>query len=245
MKILIALTAGLVVASSLASHGQTVTWNLGVAADGKTATTGSGLSSGQTLSFTISGVKVTASAWSYTKGSSNTSLESSKLGQYNPNGLGVINNEEDNTSPWHQADNFGQNDYVLFVFDTLVDVSSVRIQASPGPYDQDVSYWVGNISSGNLDGVTYTGSNGLVTRGFGSEQTVSGNSTSSAKDVAINAPSSGVNAILFGPERDLETHTSYIDAFKIKSITATVVPEPSAFILSVIGALGFCLRRRR
>lgn len=241
MKTLIALTASFVVASSLASHGQSVTWNLGGNADGKSGTVGYGLSSGQTLSFTNSGVKVTASAWSYTKGSSNSALEASKLGQWSP-GLGVINNEESNSSPWHQADNNGQNDYVLFVFDTLVDLSSVRIQASPGPYDQDVSYWVGNITSSDLDNVTYSG---LLTVGFSGEQTVSGSSSSSAKDVSINAPSSGVNALLFGPKRGLVTDSNYIDAFKIKSITATVVPEPSAFLLSVIGALGFCLRRRR
>ncbi|MFM2199223.1 MAG: hypothetical protein RLZZ505_2655, partial [Verrucomicrobiota bacterium] len=60
MKTLIALTAGLVVASSLATQGQSVTWNLGGNADGKSSTVGYGLSSGETLSFTNSGVKVTA-----------------------------------------------------------------------------------------------------------------------------------------------------------------------------------------
>lgn len=237
MKALLALAAALVVASSMSSNGQTLTWNLGGSA-------GYGSTNGNTLSFTQSGVKVTASAWGYTKGSGNTALESAKLGQWSP-GLGVVNREESNSSPWHQVDNKGQNDYILFVFDQLVDVTSVKITPSPGPYDQDVSYWVGNITNTNLDSVTYTGSNGLISRGFSGEQVVSGNSSSSSKNVAINAPSSGINAILFGPERGLETESKYIDAFKVGSITATVVPEPSAALLSVIGALGFCLRRRR
>ena len=232
MKTLVALAAGIVVASSLPVMGQTLTWNLG----GSTHVTPTGGS----LSYTVSGVKVTTTAWSYTKTSSNNAFEASRLGRYSP-GLGVINNEEDTSAPWHQVDNSGQNDYVLFVFDTLVDVTNVRIQASPGPYDQDVSYWVGNISSSNLDSVTYTG---LAALGFGSEQTVLGSSTSSAKNVAINAPDSGIKAILFGPKRGVVSG-SEVDAFKINSITATVIPEPSAALLSVLGALGFVLRRRR
>ncbi len=235
MKTLFALAAAIVVASTLPTFGQSITWNLG----------GSGGlgSTGGTRSFTQSSIKVTASAWSYTKTSSNNALEASKLGQYSP-GIGVTNNEEDGSSPWHQADNHGQNDYVLFVFDTLVDVTSVKIQASPGPYDQDVSYWIGKVSSSiSLDNVTYAG---LAALGFGSELTVAGSSTSSAKNVAINAPSTGINAILFGPQRGLETSNSSIDAFKINAITVTkAIPEPSAALLSVLGLLGFCMRRRR
>lgn len=232
MKTLFALAAGLVVASSLPTMGQSVTWNL----------TGNDTlgSTGGSKSFTSGGVKVTATAWSYTKGSSNSSLEAAKLGYYIP-GLGVVNNEEDGSVPSHMADNDGQNEYVLFVFDTLVDVTDVKITPSPGPYDQDVSYWVGNTSSSNLDSVTYSG---LAALGFGSEQTVLGSSSSSSKNVAINAPNTGINAILFGPQRGLQT-SGNIDAFKINAMTATVVPEPSAALLSVLGALGFCLRRRR
>ncbi|MFD2255956.1 PEP-CTERM sorting domain-containing protein [Luteolibacter algae] len=233
MKTLIALAAGLVVASSLPVFGQSITWNLG----GSSNVT----STGGTKSFTVNGVKVTASAWSYTKGSNNNALEASKLGQWSP-GLGVINNEENGSSPWHQVDNEGQNDFILFTFDTLVDVESVKIQASPGPYDQDVSYWVGNTNSSNLNGVTYSGLSAL---GFLGEQQENGNSTSNAKNVSINSPSSGVNAILFGPKTGLVSDSRYIDAFKINSITASVVPEPSTALLSVLGVLGICARRRR
>ena len=93
MKALIALAAGLVVASALPSQGQTLTWNLG-------GSGGYAGSNGNTISFTESGVNVTASAWSYTKGSSDTAFESGKLGQWGP-GLGVVNREESNSSPWH------------------------------------------------------------------------------------------------------------------------------------------------
>lgn len=238
MKALIALTAGLVVASSLVSHGQTVTWNLGGSA-------GYGSSNGNTLSFTQSGVKVTASAWGYTKGSGNTAFESGKLGQWNPQGLGVVNRDEKSESPWHQVDNYKENDYILFVFDKLVDVTSIKVTPSPSGYDTDASYWVGNITSSSLTDKTYTT---LGTLGFTAEQIAYGSTPSSGASatIAINAPSSGVNAILIGAQRIGSAHFDYnTDAFKIGMITATVVPEPSAVLLSALGALGFCLRRRR
>ncbi|MBC7980430.1 MAG: PEP-CTERM sorting domain-containing protein [Armatimonadetes bacterium] len=231
MKTFIALAAGLVVASSLPLMGQSITWNLGGSGGGGTT--------GNTRTFTQSGVKVTAKAWSYTFGSSNSAFEAAKLGQYGP-GLGVTNNEEDGSSPFHQVDNSGQNDYILFVFDTLVDVGSLQIQPSPGPYDRDVTYWVGNISNSNLNSVTYSG---LASLGFMSEQTDLSTSSSSSRIVAINSPA-GVNAILFGTKRGVVSGAE-VDAFKVGTISATVVPEPSAAILSIVGALGFCVRRRR
>ncbi len=73
MKILIALAAALVVASTLPSAGQT-TWDFG-------GNGGYASSNGNTISVTEDGVKATASAWSYTKGS-NTAFETGKLGQW-------------------------------------------------------------------------------------------------------------------------------------------------------------------
>lgn len=234
MKKLIAFAAGLAALSSLSSNGQSLSYNLG-------GNAGYSNTTGNKITFADQGVKLTATAYSYTKGSDNTALEASKLGQFGP-GLGVVNNEENNSSPYHQVDNFGQNDYILFVFDTLVDVSSIRITPSPGPFDQDVSYWVGNVSNTNLDNVTYSG---LIDRGFSGEQVVMGTLSSNSKDVPINSPSTGINAVLFGAQRGLEKDSNYIDAFKVGNLKATVVPEPSSALLSIAGLLGFCMRRRR
>jgi len=236
MKALVALASALVVVSSLPSFGQTVNWNLG-------GSGGYGATNGNALSFTQNGVKVTASAWGYTKDSGNTAFESGKLGQWSP-GLGVVNRDENNSSPYHQVDNNIQNDYILFVFDKLVDVTSITVTPSPSGYDTDASYWVGNISSSNLANLTY--SQLVSSLGFSAEQIAYGSIPSGSANVAINAPSSGINAILFGAQRiGSANFDSKTDAFKVGKITATVVPEPSAALLSLLGVIGICFRRRR
>ena len=239
MKTLIALATSLVVASAVSSQGQNIDWNL-------TGSAGFGSTNGNTLSFTQDGVEVTAGAWGYTKGSDDTAFESAKLGQFST-GLGSVNRDEGSSDPSHRLDNLTQNDYILFVFDELVDVSSIRV--SPGGNDTDASYWLGNVDENvSLSDVSYSGLSAL---GFGSEKNYLGNSSNSSVSIAIDSPSSGINAILFGAH-NLETlpwSNNKTDAFKVKSIQAStvviIVPEPSTALLSLLGMVGFCFRRRR
>lgn len=235
MKLLIALAAGLVVATTMSSHGQNLNYSLGGG--------GSLLGTGVTRTYTSNGVTMTAAAWSYTGGSSNSSFEASRLGRYS-SGLGVTNNEENGSAPGHRVDNFEQNDYILFTFDSLVNVTSIQIASIVN--DSDVSYWVGNVNTANISGSDY---NGLSTLGFQGEKLNTVNNTSlTSRSINIDSPASGVNAILFGARRSqtwTDEHSKYIDQFKVNHLKATVVPEPSAALLSVLGALGFCLRRRR
>lgn len=133
----------------------------------------------------------------------------------------------------------------FFVFDKLVDVTSIKVTPSPTGYDTDASYWTGNISSSNLADKNYAD---LLTSGFSGEKITYGSVISNGgfANVAIDAPSTGINAILFGTQRIGSAHFDHTaDYFKVGAITATVIPEPSAALLSVLGALGFCLRRRR
>lgn len=227
MKLLIALAAALVVATTMASNGQDLSYNL----------TGNNslLSTGSTRTYTSNGVTMTASAWSYT-GSNRTKFEAARLGRYST-GIGVTNRFEDGSAPGHTVDNSGSNDFILFTFDTLVDVESIRI-ASVGE-DSDVSYWVGNISTSNLTGITYSG---LSTLGFQGEEVDFGGSSS--RIVSIDSPVSGINAILFGARRGTASGHE-VDQFKIKAVTATVIPEPSTALLSLLGVVGICFRRRR
>lgn len=231
MKLLIALAAALVVVTAL-SNGQSLSFDL----------TGGSVVDSSTRTFTSNGVTATATALSYT-GGNNEFFEVSKLGQYGSAGLGVTNKHEDGSSPGHRVDNFENNDYILFTFDNLVDVTSIQIASIVD--DSDVSYWVGNLTPNGDPEISYSD---LASIGFGNEQmdNVSGNYNS--RSVDINSPISGVNAIIFGARRD-QTWTSnsdYIDQFKVKHLKATVViPEPSTVLLSFLGVVGICFRRRR
>lgn len=230
MKILIALAAAIVVATTMSAQGQDLNYSL----------TGSSslLSTGATRTYTSNGVTMTASAWSYT-GGNNTSFEASRLGRYS-SGLGVTNKNENGSAPEHRVDNFSNNDYILFTFDTLVDVKSIQIASIVD--DSDVSFWVGNISSSNLAGKTYSG---LSSLGFQNEVIDQINANISSRTVNIDSPVTGINAILFGAERGLDSG-KYLDQFKIKHVKATVVvPEPSTALLSLLGVIGVCFRRRR
>ncbi|MGJ8644882.1 MAG: PEP-CTERM sorting domain-containing protein [Luteolibacter sp.] len=231
MKLLIALAAALVVATTF-TNGQNLSFDL----------TGGTQINSSTRTFTSNGVTATATAFSYT-GNGYDFFEVSKLGQYGSSGLGVTNKNEDGSDPGHRVDNYLHNDYIIFTFDSLVDVTSIKLASIVN--DSDVSYWVGNVSSSNLSGETYTG---LSTLGFQSEIVDTVNDTSlTSRTVTINAPNTGVNAILFGARRGVWTSDSkYIDQFKVKTLNGVVVvPEPSTALLSLLGVVGICFRRRR
>jgi len=188
---------------------------------------------GNSRSFTVDGITITATAWSY----NGTSFQQARLGQWST-GLGVCSVVETCGNPVHQVDNQGQGEYVLFSFSSLVDPSTVRIDPY-GTYDTDVSYWAGTVSSLNLTGTSYAGLAGL---GFGSRIDNDGPTQSSFRDVSIVSPA--VTALLFGAKYQGGGN----DYFKITSMTgSTPVPEPSSLLLLGlgIGGLAWLQTKRR
>lgn len=199
---------------------------------------------GNTRTFEDDGVTLSATAWGYTFGSNDNAFQDAAVGRWGT-GLGVIDRNEgipnyDNLE--HQVDNAGPDNFILFTFDTPVDIESVVIDPY-NSWDRDVSYWVGNVDP-NLDltGETYADLAGL---GFGSRMDDYSNNSGDARTVSVNQ--SNVNAILFGARIQETTTTEYIDAFKISKVSASVdtIPEPSSALLGLVGASALFLRRRR
>lgn len=218
-RILLGVGACVLLGATHVAHADTITWNL----------TGSGSlgSDGNSRSFTSGGITVTATAWSY-----NGSFQDARLGQWST-GLGVCADGEGSCStPDHQVDNAGTDDYVLFRFSAPVDPLTVRIDPY-GTWDRDVSYFVGNVASSlDLENKQYSDLAGL---GFSSIFNSNGTASSNYRDVSISNPFA-VNALLFGAKYLGENDSSYTDRFKITLMTgSTSVPEPSSMLLLALG----------
>ena len=192
--------------------------------------------------FANNGVTATATAWSADRTETNPVLHVSEVVQWSP-GIGVKNASETITDvPYvpYYVDNQNHYDFILFVFSAPVDISSVRLNPSAGTFDLDASYWLGNIDpAANLSGRAFTGLAGL---GFGPRINSESIASNTSRDVAINTPAGGVNAILFGARVSGDAE---FDRFKISTIQGcTVIPEPGTAAL-LLGSLLLVAGRRR
>lgn len=196
--------------------------------------------------FSGNGVSATAKAWSISRTATNAKLQASEIAQWSP-GIGVKNSTETITDvPYvpYYVDNEDHYDFVLFVFDQNVDITSISLTPSGKNFDTDVSYWFGNVSQD----VSLTGKdlNQLSALGFGSRFDNTTTASSSSRTVSISSPVDGVNALLVGAR--VETGTSF-DRFKLSAVSGTTspaaVPEPSALGLFALGMALAAGRRKR
>ena len=181
---------------------------------------------------------MTATAWATTgvSGGTGYDLNNAQVLRFNT-GLGVCNRSEgaNCSNPAHQVDNFGDDDYVLFLFDQQMDFDNIVIDPF-GTWDRDVTYWIADVTNPidlagmDPDALDFPGS------------TVFGDPTfqyagPSNQPLSINLSGTG-NALLFAAQADIGDYYDD-DRFKITSLTATaVVPVPAAVWLFGSGLLG-------
>lgn len=222
------------------------TWTF---ASGGTYYSTSGSSYGNQLTFFQGVETLRVQAWANTATSPSYGFETAFIQRFS-SGLGVCNRGEGsissciNSSVNHQVDNVGQQDLVLFLFDSPQAMQLLTIDPY-GVWDRDVSFWVGNVAPNlTLSGSTFAH---LGSLGFGSQV----NSLNSASDAALTISLGGYmgNALLVG---GLYPADSTPDRFKLRSLTTTsgatsVVPLPAGVWLlgPALGLLAGLRRRPR
>ena len=201
---------------------------------------------------------LTVTAWA-TTGSPNSNIEDAQIDRFST-GLGVCNRSEGVNcgDPAHQVDNFGDDDYVLFLFDQQVDFESIVIDPF-NTWDRDVSFWVADITSSGvlsnmnpaiLDPISGdTNSNGPTSSAdfpFYNKRNANPSSNPKTFNLSNALGGSTGNALLFAARADAGDYYDN-DRFKISSLTYTaVVPVPAAVWLFGSGLLGLVgVARRR
>ena len=192
--------------------------------------------------FSGGGVSATARAYSINRTDPNWVFTNSNVVQWSP-GLGVQNSSE-TSDPMdlvpRYIDNEGSYDFILFIFDRKVDVTSFTVTPSGKNFDTDVTYLFGNVSQSlNLNGVS---AGNLSSAGFGSAVSNDTPISNLSRNIATSSPTGGVNALLVGARVGGDTD---FDRFKLSVINGNAVPEPSSTMLLGAGlALLVSVRRR-
>ncbi len=197
------------------------------------------------MTFSGNGLTATARAYSIDRSDPNFVMVNSQIVQWSP-GIGVRNSTEPaSTTSFTPSyvDNEAKYDFVLFVFNRKVDLSSVSITPSGQSFDTDVSYLFGNVDSNiDLNGVS---AGNLGALGFGSVKSDDTVVSSASRTVSTISPVGGVNALLFSARVGGD---STIDRFKISTISGnsiSPVPEPGTTGLIAVGFILASVRRRR
>jgi hypothetical protein len=206
-------------------------------------TNGSGNSAYKDYSFQLDGktVNVRATAWSTNTAGSSTVYDA-KLGYYD-HGLGVINDKEDGSGNTHTIDNQNGQDFIIFQFDTAVQLS--KITTSPfsvgGSTDSDANVRWGTSSVAWNKSLGFDGKSiSTVTNMLSNVQSLPGGDSVSTRNV------SGAPANLW-----LVAATDFdnrVDGFKLTNVTvSSAVPEPATWMMMIGGfaMVGAAVRRRK
>lgn len=226
-----AIVATVVSVASL--HAVTITFDTGGTNSG---------GNNNTRTFTSGSLSVSVTAWSRLNPTSSNpttanTFTQSYVGQYSGYGLGVTNdNRSDEGSPNHAVDNVSGYDFLLFTFNQLVDINSIKLG------------WIYNDSDFRL----YIGTNVTIpsglTSGFPYYEDNSSNVSSGTRTATVNSGNLYGNYILIGA---MPSQNDADDYFKVLNMDVTVKPPSnvpdsgSTIALLGVGFLGLMGLRRR
>ncbi|MCC6474974.1 MAG: PEP-CTERM sorting domain-containing protein [Burkholderiales bacterium] len=241
------LTVGYILGSGPVSAA---VWNTNT---GSSCSVSSGTCWGNTRTYnatTGGNPTLTASAWSSTVGSANTTIQDAYLGVYS-GGLGVTNRDYTNgdtnegSSPEHAMDNEQRFDSILFNFTSAVQLTGVKIGWYSTDSDISVLAYTGPTVPAPLAGLTYAQ---LTSNGWSIVGNYSDLTTNVERSLNNASTSSSYWLIAAYNSTFGETWTTGNDFVKVSSVSGVVpppppppsnnVPEPQTALLMAIGLLG-------
>jgi hypothetical protein len=188
---------------------------------------------------------MTVRAFSLTGNTGASTVVAGGVRSHGTSGLGVCFTNETCSSPDHAVDNIGQVDFLVFDFFAPARLEALSIGWVGADSDIQVLRWTGSgdpfatpLVGKSAAQLTATNNwsvfSSIFDAGTGAETLGNANSFSRYWIVAA-----------YNPAFDNKGWTTGNDAFKLASVTATVVPEPSTYALLATGLAGLAAFRRR
>lgn len=223
---------------------------------------GAGSSAGRVFTVTVGSttVKVRVTGWSTTGTSNSSTVEKGGVNVYS-NGLGVTNTGEGSSSPNHTVDNSGRKDFLIFQFDQPVEMDSAKFTTynmGSTRTDGDATIAYGSsATSWMTDLLASTSTYGQLSTVFGNSfeaSNVASTSGQTSVTRALNPSNKSGNVWLIGaafsnPAENCgyKKNQLCLDGFKLSQVAVSAVPEPSTWMMMLLGFgfVGFSMRRRK
>jgi hypothetical protein len=223
-----------------------------------------------TSPVTVSGVKATAQAVSFTNGgTSNNRLAAAQLFFYSGNGFGVRNADcctgdpGEDSSPEHSVDNEGRSDYVLLSFSEAVNLTQVTMGWRNNDSDLSILAFNNGTLPASMIGTSSNDSSGMThsqlqTAGWQLIGNYSGPTGSTSDEFSINTNTTYASKYwLVGGYDDrwalngltnptgLGTGNDFVKILALYGNKTTGVPEPNALLLLGVAMAGLWATRRK
>lgn len=195
--------------------------------------------------FTAGGISVRATGWRAVSSNGSFTAQQSYLARFS-NGLGVTSTDDNSgRDSLHTIENRHGFDFVLFQFDRAVTLTGATLNTYRVNNSRDNDVFIGTVNT-NLswtNGIALQNNSGLLNDLIDAGISIKSATNTPASRSFASYGQFG-NLWLVGADFN---NTDGTDAFKMRNLMVTPVPEPAtwAMMIAGFGIIGAGLRRRR